>query len=90
MYACVHIYINTYNIHICTYPMMCTVYLFRLLSVDTSFSSQDGESLTLVELPRVQLRFAPGPDPAGRGLRLFSKEFGGWAWGRRVQDLGVL
>eukprot|EP00439_Symbiodinium_sp_Y106_P032618 s3035_g3.t3 len=38
----------------------------------------DGQSLTLVELPRVQLRFAPGPDPGGRGLRLFSKEFGGF------------
>lgn len=31
----------------------------------------------MVELPRVQLRFVPGPDPFGRGLRLFSKEFGG-------------
>lgn len=33
--------------------------------------------MCLVELPRVQLRFVPGPDPNNRGLRLFSKEFGG-------------
>ena len=39
---------------------------------------KDKSRLQLVELPRVQLRFVPGPDPInGKGFRLFSKEFGG-------------
>ncbi|CAK8997192.1 unnamed protein product, partial [Durusdinium trenchii] len=42
------------------------------------WTDEEGTALCLVELPRVQLRFAPGPDPNGRGFRLFSKEFGGF------------
>ncbi|CAJ1330597.1 unnamed protein product [Effrenium voratum] len=42
------------------------------------WTKEDGREVVLVELPRVQLRFKPGTDPANRGLRLFSKEFGGF------------
>eukprot|EP00435_Cladocopium_sp_Y103_P040164 s652_g10.t2 len=42
------------------------------------WTDEEGSAVCLVELPRVQLRFVPGPDPNNRGLRLFSKEFGGF------------
>lgn len=73
MYLNIDIYLyDIYLLYTCIYVRSNPyIPLYRLVDEDNS-------RLQLVELPRVQLRFVPGPDPInGKGFRLFSKEFGG-------------